>query len=520
MRASRAPRYLVASWLCVFAGFGSFACESDQVVSSSEDELVELTEEEKNFFGDDRVGAALRDHSERIPANLAEVEVLFGVGRACTRTDSKEMFVVEESRTRLPSGDVVPAGRLVPRVVVAGCNTGDLTDPASVARSRSMFVALVSDPARAVSSGDSLLLEPVEVMAFDATASTYNFYVFGKGAKGKREVTRIYESDDGAVFERRLRVGARPTAPVTLPGDEKRCFHCHVHGAPIMNEMRDPWTNWISFKKDLPVSELAGVTQEIVIEATPNALTHRSSLANDLEPIVRSAIRAHVRGSSKVNGWASRMVGTKEGVGRLLASVFCETELNYASATDAVPLEVYVDPDVSSGDLVPPASFGNPASPIQFPIRSEFDRAVEGWLIDRGYLSHEIAVALRLFDDENDVFSDARCKLHPNAVAAIAASTDPADVPSLLREYLLARADEVDFVQTQPKRHAYLRALLAPNPDEVDVDGAYAAYNEELSERFGAMVADASRITSRDVERKKRARAMFPGNSSPLPILP
>lgn len=459
------------------------------------------------MFGDDRVRAALASSTRKIPSDLAGVEALFGVGRKCARADSKEIYVVEESQARLPSGEVTPAGaHLLPRAVVTGCNTGDLGDPATARRSFSLMVALVSDPAQAERTrGDGIVKRPVEVMALDERSGLFDFYVFDVNAAGKNEVTRIYRDAAGRVVERRIAAGQRTaSAPAPPANGSKRCFACHVNGGPLMNEMRDPWTNWISFKKNVALSAATGDTKELVSEAAPNASTGRSALANDLEPVMRAAIRAHVSG-----GWAK-----KQDARSLFASVFCQTELNYATRTDSLPMEAFVDPVLASGDLVAPDAFGDVPVPFQMPIRSEHDRAVEGWLVDRGFLSPEIALAIRLVDDENDVFSDARCALHRTLPAV---EGTPAQARERIRSWLAWHAARVPWKSAQPKRHAYLTGLLAPRPGTLEAE--QLAYDAELAQRFAAMIADPERASRRERDRKARARAMFPGTSTPLPLL-
>ena len=229
---------------------------------------------------------------------------------------------------------------------------------------------------------------------------------------------------------------------------------------------------------------------------------------------MRAAIRAHV------SGWAERTAARPDGLPKLLSSLFCETELNYATATDALPIESFIDPDLNNGDLVPPDAYGESSTPVLMPIRSEMDRAAESWLTDKGYVSHEMVLAARLFDDENDIFSDARCGLKGGAVAAIGGAREVSEVKRRLRTFLLARAGAAPFAASHPKRLAYLEALLQPRPSASALDAAFADYATELAARFETMKGDPSRVEARARDRKARARAMFPGPSTPLPLLP
>ncbi len=538
------PRKLFALLLTACALATTAACSSDPDDGWSEDDV----KADKAFYGNDRVGAALKGHPERIPATLGDFETLFRVGRECQRKDSKEIFVIEESQTRLslnvPEENMhdLKATKLMPRAVIAGCNTGDLSDPNSVKNSYSLFAALISDPdMHDAAKGDTMRLWPLEVMALDESTGLYNFYIFEPaqpqhdvwavvppGSKGK--VTRVFrakedragKSDKGQikVFQQKLEAGKAIAAPVQPAGGGKRCFNCHVNGAPLMNEMRDPWTNWVSFKKNLPKSVLSGATQTLVAEAVPDSTTGRSSLANDLEPIMRAAIHNYVYGpkATKTQGWALKTLAGEQpgGLAHVLESVFCQTELNYGSSTQAIPTEVFLDPDAADpAGLSMPASVGDVLTPFQFPVRSTRDRETERWLVDRGYLTQADVLAIRLLDDENDIFSEARCSLL--ATLSKGLPTEPGAVEAHIRGIVKANVASAPWREVNPKRKAYVDALLTSG---VRREEAQRDYFAEVSERFDKLDTSLEGVKKKERFRKARAREMFDNpRSNPLPIL-
>ncbi len=495
----------------------------------------------EDFYGNDRVAAVLKGHPEKIPATFDAYETLFGVGRSCARNDSKEIFVVEESQTRLAGVKElheVTQTKLMPRAVITGCNAGDLSDPTTVKTSFSLMAALISDPdMHDTAKGDTMRMWPLEVIALDNTTGLYNFYVFEPAItptdsfavlppSTPGRVTRVYRSMEARadhagfgefkVFEKRLEKGKAVTAEMQPIGGGHRCFNCHVNGAPLMNEMRDPWTNWVSFKKTLPAAQLFGPTKELVSQAVPNVSVGTSSLANDLEPIMRAAIQSYVFGTTKANGWANTTLagGLPGGVAHLLESVFCETELNYASARESLPLELFVDPDAAGpSDITPTPSFGTDKTPFQMPIRSTRDQQTESWLIEKKFLTASTVMAIRLLDDENDIFSPARCDLLPEISKDL--SSEPTKVAERVRTILAAQLDALTFKTTQPKRHAYLKALLTGTPSDV----AQSEYLAELVSRFNAADKTDKAIKAKEGSRKARARAKFSSRSTPLPIL-
>ena len=105
----------------LFAG-AAVACGASSEAPSDAETADEMdVAESQALFGDDRVGAALKAKPALAPKTFAELEKLFGIGRACSRADSKEIFVVEEAATRI-DGATTTTSMILPRAIVAGCN--------------------------------------------------------------------------------------------------------------------------------------------------------------------------------------------------------------------------------------------------------------------------------------------------------------------------------------------------------------------------------------------------------------
>jgi hypothetical protein len=504
---------------------GIAACSASQSGPADESGDAQDVKEKKSLYGDDRVGNMFKDNPELIPGTFQEIEKLFKIGRECGRTDSKEIFVVEESSSRA-DGEQTQTDVLLPRAVIGGCNTGDHTDPNSVANSFDMFVALISSPrAPNAAQNDPMLFTPVEVMALDHTTGTYNFYVFKTNGNGKPGTLIRVMRDPGTnkpiKFEQTAGSPAKPSNAVTNP-----CFSCHVNGGPIMNEMSRPWTNWVSVLKTLPKEKLGGETLSIASEAAPITDSHRSSFANDLEQIMRASLRAWVNGTSPTTGFGLMTLegSFPGGIPLLLKSSFCETELNYVSSSDTVPVELFVDVDAANGaGLQPPPPIPGQVFPFQLPVRSEHDKRVEMYMRKRGFLTTRTITALRLVDDRHDIFSKTRCDLYPELLEGKTFTKDkPGDVDAAVKALLTSKIDSFNLTDAQK---TYMQTLLDASKTDDDVTLARNAYFEELNTRFATATAqlnDANGLLTLNAYVKAQqdgARALFPGNANPLPIM-
>jgi hypothetical protein len=502
----------------IVAGCSVPSESSEGAGASLTDPADELAELEK-VIGNDRGGRGLRARPGAIPYKLEGVESFFGIGRACSRTDSKEIFVAEEKSSRLTGSQILTAD-LSPRLVVGGCNQHP-SDPSALRETFELFLAVVSDPARTLE--DPLATSPVEAMALDDTTGLFNFYVLEPpaetGATGT--VTRFVRRADDVV-EKWQKVSGKP-ATKDVSADRK-CFNCHVHGDPIMNELTEPWTNWVSSHKRFS-RPLASTSRELVSEARPFGSEHtRSSLANHLEQVTRASIAMWVEG---IPGRAGSGLGPQilsgaqpGGVHGLLRSVFCETTVNYASVADTVPVGLFIDESAANLAALE-APIAHPSTSwTLLPVRAEVDIRIERFLQKARVLRPDTVLAVRLLDDTHDVFSPKRCALHP-AVASDLAAGKPVD--AAVRAAVLASLS-ADLATTTPEARAFIRALVAEGVDPAVRDEAESAYVADLGAR---LAADAARLETsagqaelaqRWKGRQASARALFPTAANPLPI--
>lgn len=521
----RLSRYLLA--LAMAGACAASACSGGDDDDGSAVETGDEMEvaETQALFGDDRVRVAMKANPKFVPKTFADLEKLFGIGRACRREDSREIYVVEEPATRA-GGHQSSSEGILPRAVVTGCNT-DISNPNSTL-SFSLMAALISSPdAPNAALGDPMIIdERLEVMALDDKTGLYNFYVFN--ADGPGSMKRVQRAPDGTIKE----FNKHPRKKLVTQKSGEGCFTCHPNGGPLMNEMSDPWTNWISTRKELPKeANFSGETQALVSEAKSLDGSHqRSSLSNQLEQIMKLGIAAWVEGppGTVEHGHTRETLAGFQpgGIKRLLESAFCQTEVNYASALDTVPLELFADPEAIRGAGIerPAVGSGDPV-PVLMPVRSEMDRRIQISLQKLGYIANPTALAIRLVDDQNDIFSSARCDLLSDLAPTLPEKPGaPAEVDQAIRAFLKKKL--AAGLISDAKRKAYVAALLdAKLTTDASVTAVRTAYFESAKARINAdfkllgSSTGRAKLKQRADARKVAVRVMFPGDVNPLPIL-
>jgi hypothetical protein len=487
---------------------------SSSVVAPELDELAELD----LVIGNDRVGRALHAHPSTIPFKLDAVESLFEIGRACPRTDTKEIWVAEEKSSRL-TGSQVLTNDLSPRLVVGGCNRHP-SDPSAVRESFELFLAVVSDPARALE--DPLSTTTVEAMALDDTTGLFNFYVLEPPAKAGATgtVTRFVRRADDVVEKWQKVAGRAATKDVNA---DRKCFNCHVHGDPIMNELTEPWTNWVSSHKQFS-RPLASTSRELVSESRPFAGEHRrSSLANQLEQVMRASLAMWIEGvpGRPASGLGPQTLAGAQpgGVHGLLRSVFCETTVNYASVFDTVPIGLFVDESAANLAGLEPSIAPTGLGWTLLPVRAEVDLRIERYLQKAKVLRPDTVLAVRLLDDTHDVFSPKRCALHSALKARL---TPDSSVDAAVRTTVLEALSSNAGITTAQRD--FIRALVDLDVGSDDRDTAESAYIADLGTRFADETAKLEtaegrrEIQRRWLDRQASARALFATAANPLPI--
>ena len=333
------------------------------------------------------------------------------------------------------------------------------------------------------------------------------------------------------VVERWQKVAGKAATREESP--DRKCYSCHVHGGPIMNELTEPWTNWVSSHKTLS-RPLTGASRALVSESRPFSSEHtRSSLANQLEQVTRTAISTWVEGLPGLPGsgfGAQTMAGKQPGgAALLLRSVFCQTEVNFASAFDTVPVALFADASVANlAGLEPPVTPVSGAAFELVPVRAETDLRIERFLQKAGLLEPDTVLAVRLFDDMHDVFSEKRCAVHADATGRLPAKSLDAAVAAAILASL--DTDEViesngDTSTTTHAQRVFIRALLDPTTPPAHRDEAESAYIVDITSRYAAETsklntkAGKAELQRRWRERQASARAMFPTAATPLPLM-
>jgi hypothetical protein len=291
-----------------------------------------------------------------------------------------------------------------------------------------------------------------------------------------------------------------------------------------MNELSEPWTNWVSSHKTFS-RELTGDSAQLVSESRPLHGEHdRSSLANALQQTVQSALATWVEGlpGKPKSGLGPQIIEGAQpgGMAALLKSVFCQTTVNYASAFDTVPLGLFVDGSAASlAALEAPIGVAESSTWTLLPVRADVDIRLELYLEKAKVLRPDTVMAIRLLDDTHDVFSAKRCAVHAQVTPKLA--TAPS-VDEAVRAAVLEALDADSSLGALQKD--YIHALVDPSTPADVRDAAESKYISDLGTRVAADVArlqtDDGRVKLRQrwLDRQAAARALFPTAANPLPI--
>ena len=231
-------------------------------------------------------------------------------------------------------------------------------------------------------------------------------------------------------------------------------FDSHVNGAPVMKELREPWSNWHSMDADV----LTHLAPDDPLRSDP--LMANLVGAEDLERLVGGGIRRwtnarlartvdgpapvetdgllrHLMTNTTVNLIASRdraAMASSKGTLRVPLSIFFDVELLLNRGLllgpfDAVPDVLAANPVISAADYIDAIDAtgmalvgeGRDGSPVRVPGDGFFaliapepaaeDTAMVAALIERAILTERFAGCAAMVDFPNPVFSAERADL-------------------------------------------------------------------------------------------------------------
>jgi hypothetical protein len=260
----------------------------------------------------------------------------------------------------------------------------------------------------------------LELIAWDASKKAFNYY-------RREDVARWVWRGDSRDALRAASTG-------------QGCFQCHVHGAPVMKELRLPWNNWHSQSASIPR------------EAIPDTAIRDSALFVDKRPAEEL--------ERSVRAWASQSISARvaeKATGkklleapRLVRALFETTTVNLttsnslsdASATTPLdlPTRFFVNSDLLSTVLkvkIPPFSAkirrdhylaaidkfkfrleqgsfvrkGDTRFAFLVPEPAMEETSLLQQLVAKNVVTPHFALAVALIDFQNPVFSQARAQL-------------------------------------------------------------------------------------------------------------
>lgn len=211
---------------------------------------------------------------------------------------SRVMFVVSERLAETKDG--------MRRAVIAfrGSNAG-------VTLTGNVFLSVFFN-----SSGFDEDVEAVEVVAWDSTNRSYNYYKL-EDDRGERKWTFRGSS-----------VGAERLTATERAGT---CFQCHINGAPIMKELLFPWNNWVSGQFE--AAYLVRGRPDAWLVASNKRMASLGG-AEALEGLILDSIRRFNRSrlESAIGVAPLSAERTVAGGQQLLRPLFVTTEFNIISA--------------------------------------------------------------------------------------------------------------------------------------------------------------------------------------------
>jgi hypothetical protein len=338
----------------------------------------------------------------------------------------------------------------------------------------------------------------IELMSWDAMKQAFNFY--------RRPARREWhwKGDSRDAFR-----------PASVGNG---CFKCHVHGAPIMKELRRPWNNWHS--------EVATIPREAIPsqELRDSALFRHKSGANVLEAIVRGWINS--TNAARIS--EAMKTSNLTGVPDLVRPLFETTTVNLGSSNRSsnsntptldLPMSFFVNADTLGDILRLPAFLSVPVPEVRrdfyeatvarfdfrladgpncnattfcfkgdthfaffVPVPSFGDTNTIRQLIARNVITSHFALSVLMVDFPNPMYSAPRSHLLRYVPSAVSVQNGTSDLPEKTAAAIVQAATTLS--PDSPESRFAANWALTPDQLRADADARVKSYLEAVRNRL------------------------------------
>jgi hypothetical protein len=343
----------------------------------------------------------------------------------------------------------------------------------------------------------------IELMSWDATKQAFNFYRRPAGREWH------WKGDSRDAFR--------------APSVGNGCFKCHVHGAPIMKELRRPWNNWHSQAASIPR------------EAIPSKEVRDSLLFTD--PLAGTRQHAEML-EGMVRAWTNTTTaarigelikdGTLTGAPDLVRPLFETTTVNLGSSLSSsesntptvdLPMNFFINADTLGDVLRLPAFLTLPVPKVRrdlykttltkfdfrladgpvcnattfclkgdahfaffVPVPSFGDTNTIRQLIARNVITAHFALSVLMVDFPNPVYSAARSSLLRYVPSTTTIQNGKSDLPEKAAAAIIQAS--ATSPADSPERRFAANWALAPDQLRADADARVKSYFEAVRNRL------------------------------------
>jgi hypothetical protein len=182
----------------------------------------------------------------------------------------------------------------------------------------------------------------IEAMGWDDTSGSFNYY---KLDQFKGEPTATWK----------FRGNSRDADTLSTASRQGTCMQCHINGAPVMKELREPWNNWKSFSSPIPYLTSGNGSWPVVNAVNSPLQNLKGAQSFELNTVRPAISRFNQR---RIDTLKSSDGNTIVDAKRLLKPLFVTTEFNLTSSKEArSSLHPFRKPGIITDPVEVPSTF-------------------------------------------------------------------------------------------------------------------------------------------------------------------